>query len=170
MCPTPGNTNIGNAYWHYIVSCFFNIILTKGFYSFTSCCFASSFLKGGGGTSLAVQWLILWGFNAETQVWSLVGELRSCMPHSSAKKNYKKQRETRKHCSSFTLLSVIHPEWILQSKEKEKGFRPNRKSELSCTPTFLTAQTKHPDYWPFLLFILVIWAHRAKTQLKARLG
>ena len=38
------------------------------------------------GTSLVVQWLRLCTFNAGAQVPSLVGELRSHMPHCTVKK------------------------------------------------------------------------------------
>ena len=38
------------------------------------------------GNSQMAQWLGLHAFAAMAQVQSLVGELRSCMPHSMAKK------------------------------------------------------------------------------------
>ena len=41
------------------------------------------------GNSLAVQWLRLDVFFAGTLIQSLVRELRSCMPHSTAKKKKK---------------------------------------------------------------------------------
>ena len=42
-----------------------------------------------GGNSLVVQWLGLSALTAGAQVQSLLGELRSCKPHSAGKKkNY----------------------------------------------------------------------------------
>ena len=44
------------------------------------------------GNSLVVQWLRLYASTAGGRVWSLVGELRSHMPRSVAKKTNKKHR------------------------------------------------------------------------------
>ena len=46
--------------------------------------------KNGSRDFPGGQWLRLHGSSAGAQVWSLVGELRSCMPHSQ------KQSETNR--------------------------------------------------------------------------
>ena len=45
------------------------------------------------GNSLVVQWLGFGAFTAMTWVQCLVGELRSCKLHGSAKKNQKGNRD-----------------------------------------------------------------------------
>ena len=42
------------------------------------------------GTSLVVQWLGLSTSSARARVWSLLWELRSCMPHGATKNNNNK--------------------------------------------------------------------------------
>ena len=49
----------------------------------------------GEGNSLEGQWLALGTFTAVAQVQSLVGELRSCKPHGTAKNQTNKQKTTK---------------------------------------------------------------------------
>ena len=76
------------------------------------------------GNSLAVQWLGLGAVTAGPGVQSLVRELRSRKPCSSAKKKKKKEKEEEEKYSS----SSAHDSPLQPSKgemQKKKGFMNN---------------------------------------------
>ena len=65
--------------------------------------------------SLAVQWLGLSAFTVRPGVWSLIGELRSCMPRGAAKKT-KTNLSKKKVLPLKTNQSAckLKPVWILK--------------------------------------------------------
>ena len=110
--------------------------------------------RGVFGTSLAVHW---WGLHASSaggggRIWSMIGELRSCMLHSAGKK--KKQREKNFQSSPawfslwLELHSLISMAYFVVPKDLTKG-----KENGGQFPCIFQNKVLTPNgyNWPFMV-------------------
>ena len=87
------------------------------------------------GTSLVIQWLRLQASTAGAGIWTLVGELKSCMPYHVAKKISKKT-ENEKVSATWSGRNVNHHQVPTVGGWEDHCFVPGHSLASPSSQTF----------------------------------